>query len=128
MVFELQDIKKLDEIISESKFEIVKNNNIILVFKEDNKILGIIDFSIIYDRAEINYIYVLKKYRMNKIASKMFDEMLQRCKNLINITLEVRVDNESAIKFYYSKGFEIVTTRENYYQNVNGYLMLKVIK
>ena len=39
------------------------------------------------------------------------------------ITLEVAVNNEPAISLYKKFGFEIISTRKNYYDNVDAYLM-----
>ena len=49
-------------------------------------------------------------------------------KRVRTITLEVRVSNENAIKFYKKHGFEIVTTKPHYYDNGEDayYMMLEV--
>ena len=45
--------------------------------------------------------------------------------HVINITLEVRESNLSAINFYKKNGFNEITKRKNYYKDENGILMLK---
>lgn len=99
-----------------------------LVYKEDI-ILGFINYSIIYERAELNYILVLLKFRRNNIASKLLETMLieLKQKNVKTITLEVNVNNTDAISFYKKYGFEIISVRKNYYQNEDAYLMLKEV-
>ena len=98
------------------------------VYVEDNAIIGFIDYSIIYDRVEINYIYVLDAYQRNGIATKLLNNIENSLKDVINITLEVNETNEKAINFYKKNGFEIVSKREKYYKDGHdAYLMMKVI-
>lgn len=96
-------------------------------YYEDNDILGFISFDIIYDRAEINYIYTVENARRKNVASKLFDNMVEKCTKLHceNITLEVRETNIPAISFYEKKGFKKTAIRKNYYKNENGILMMK---
>ena len=84
---------------------------------------AILVYSEIYDRLEIDYIYVLEEFRNQKIASKLLEYLF----NKYNFTcsLEVRCDNMSAINLYKKFGFEIVTVRKNYYQDIDGYLMYR---
>ena len=91
-------------------------------------IVGFIDYSIIYERAEINYIYVLESYQRQGIATKLLNNMFNNLENVINITLEVNENNNKAINFYKKNGFEIVSKRANYYKDgAAAYLMMKVI-
>ncbi len=88
----------------------------------DNELVGFIDFSLIFDRIELNYLYVLDRYRNKGIASKLMDVML---KLNLDITLEVNVNNKDAINLYKKYGFEVLTIREKYYNGIDGYLMGK---
>jgi len=90
---------------------------------EDNEIVGFLDFSVIYNKIEINDIFVNEQYRNLGIASKLLEHMINSVEEIENITLEVRVDNEIAIKLYKKFGFEIIGTRKNYYKDIDGYLM-----
>ena len=93
----------------------------------NNKILGYITYLDIYDRFEISYIYVLREFRGNGIASKMLqfviDEGLN--KKINNITLEVNSKNTSAIALYHKYGFKKVAIRSGYYSGTDGILMEK---
>jgi ribosomal-protein-alanine N-acetyltransferase len=77
------------------------------------------------DRFELCYIEVSKEYRNKKIGSKLVEELIRigQNKNIINITLEVSVDNQVAIKLYEKYDFKIVATRKGYYNGIDGYLM-----
>lgn len=99
-----------------------------IIYVDGSKIVGLLNYSIIYERAELNYIFVLKNYRNKKIASQMFEYMLKKCKICENITLEVRKSNEIAINLYKKYGFVEIAIRKNYYNNEDGILMMLVVK
>ncbi len=99
-------------------------------YKKNNKIIGFISYSIIYERAELNYIVVDEKYRGKGIAQKLLDFALDDLKNNMveNFSLEVNVNNKDAIKLYLKNGFEIKTVRSNYYKDSDAYLMVLEVK
>lgn len=93
-----------------------------LVFFDD-VIKGVIVYDFLYDRVEIEYISVLEQYKKLGIGTKLLNEIEKL--NIKNITLEVSESNQIAINFYKKNGFKIVTKRDNYYGNEDGYLMIK---
>lgn len=97
------------------------------VYIEDNKIVGLIVYSLIYDRIELNYIYVEKVMRNMGIASKLLLYMIEdgTHNKVKNVTLEVNVNNVEAISLYKKYGFVIASIRKNYYNNQDGYLMIR---
>ena len=96
-----------------------------LIYEEKDSVVGFLNYDLIYDRIEIDYIYVNPEYRKQGIASKLFKYMVENKKNIQNITLEVRKSNINAINFYKKHGFEEAATRENYYGSEDGILMVK---
>lgn len=121
---------ELKKFLLENKITIIDNDPFskFIVYLENDKIIGILSYSIIYERAEINYIFVLESYRGKKVASKMLDYMIKTCKICDNITLEVRKSNSIAISLYKKYGFKEVAIRENYYNDEDGILMMLVVK
>ena len=99
----------------------------VLVFIENNKVIGFIHINEIYDRYEINNIFVLDEYRKKGIASQLMDNIIKLGKDtgIINITLEVRKDNVNAINLYKKYGFVEKAIRKNYYNGIDGILMEK---
>lgn len=91
----------------------------------NDQIVGFIIFSVIFDRAEIDYFAVLEKYRGKGISDKLYSYFENESSECSSISLEVRSDNERAIKFYEKKGFNIKCVRKDYY-DVDGYLMVKM--
>ncbi len=115
-----------DNKISYNKIE--ENPFVKLYVMLDNQdIVGYLNYSIIYDRMELNYICVVLAYRRKGIATKLLSHMLRDASSskCSNITLEVRENNQSAINLYSKLGFKVVATRKKYYKDVDGLLMLK---
>lgn len=95
----------------------------------DGNIVGVVSYSIIYERAELNYIAVDVKFRKQGIAGKLLNYVLNDLKdNMVeNLTLEVNSDNKEAINFYFKNGFEKKAIRKRYYGNNDGYLMVRKV-
>lgn len=96
------------------------------VLEIDDNVVGFITYSIIYERCEIIDIIVDDSFRSMGYGCKLLNEVINEAilKKCSNITLEVNVNNYSAISFYKKNNFNIVTTRKNYYKNEDAYLML----
>lgn len=96
----------------------------------DNGIIGIISYSIIYERAEINYIITLPEYRNQGIGSKLLEYAINDIKNnnCTSISLEVESTNINAINLYSKYGFTKKCIRPNYYEGKDAYLMVKEIE
>ena len=99
-----------------------------VIYVENDTVIGYLSYSIMYEKAEINNIYVLQEYRSQGIGSKLLDYLVKKCKTCENITLEVRKDNKSAISLYKKFGFKEVAIREKYYNGVDGVLMMLEVK
>ena len=101
------------------------------VYESDEKILGFYIANYILDEAEIYTIAVREEYRGQKIASKMLNHLVERCKKrkITKIFLEVSTKNDQAIKLYEKFSFKKVGLRKNYYRKTNedAYIMRKDI-
>ena len=105
--------------------------NKIIVCKDDNKVVGFIDFMITFNSATISQIAVKNEYRKQGIATKLLSEM-EKCfpsdiEDIVeNITLEVRESNQAAINLYKKNGYEEVVIKKHYYSNgENAIYMVK---
>ncbi|MCI9084477.1 MAG: GNAT family N-acetyltransferase [Bacilli bacterium] len=96
----------------------------------DNNIIGIISYSIIYGRGEINYIITLPTHRKQGIGSQLLEYAINDMKNnnCTTISLEVESNNIEAINLYSKYGFQKQAIRSNYYQGKDAYLMIKEIE
>ena len=131
----IKELKNEEDLINEleSSFNYVihdiksdLNNNPFshyIVFIDNSKILGFINYYLMYDRIEIANFNVLEEYQNNKIGSKLLDYLVNKYHdNVDNITLEVRCDNKKAIHLYKKYGFIEKAIRKNYYDGVDGLL------
>ena len=123
------ELKYLYELV-ESEFSVKYSDNVYtnwLIYETDNKIVGFLNYDSIYDKAEIEYIYVDPLYRNKNIATHLLNEMIRLLNesNINSITLEVRSDNTSAIKFYEKNNSKNAAIRKNYYGAVDAILMIR---
>ena len=124
---EPKDIEVVNKYLKEFNYKIDETLNefVNVLLYDDNGIKGVLVYSKIYDRLEIDYIIVDKSYRRLGIASKLLKYMEDENKGALNITLEVRESNALAISFYKKNGFVIEAVRKKYYKDENGLLMMK---
>lgn len=100
----------------------------IVIYEEKEVILGAIFYSIMYERAEIDQIAVLKKARKKGIGHKLMNYFLEQASECNEISLEVDRKNKNAIKLYQDYGFKNVAVRKNYYPSGDAILMVKEVK
>ena len=100
-----------------------------LEFVEDNQVIGVLKYSLIYDRMEIDSIEVKPEYRSKGIGTKLMSYLVSLAieNRVVNITLEVRISNEVAIHLYKKFGFREVALRKFYYGDEDGILMEKQV-
>lgn len=94
-----------------------------LIVIEEDSIIGYLYYSDIYERIEINQIEIDSSYRNNGYGSKLMKYLIDN--NNKSITLEVRIDNKPAISLYKKYNFKEVSIRKNYYNGVDGLLMIR---
>ena len=115
--------------IEQFRYELLENPfSNLLVFEENQMIIGYIDWWITYEQAQLANIAVCPTNRKQGVGQQLLNKALQKAieEECENMTLEVRVSNERAIQFYEKNGFISVNTRQNYYEDgENAYLMIK---
>lgn len=131
--YENKDLNLIDEMGSmlhdDFKFKLDVFSNC-LVIEENEKVIGFIIYSVIYDRAEIVDIIINPLYRLKGYGSKLLKYAINKIKETgcLNVTLEVSCNNVPAIRLYESLGFIVEAKRKNYYGNTDGYLMKKDLR
>ena len=95
----------------------------------DDVSVGYLEYSLIYDRIELDNIKVVDEYQGQGIGTKLLAHLISLAieYHVINITLEVRVSNEIARNLYKKFGFREVALRKFYYGDEDGILMEKNI-
>ena len=95
----------------------------------DNKVVGYLKYLLIYDRMEIDSVYVLEEYRNQGIGTKLMAYLVSLAidNHVVNITLEVRISNDIARNLYKEFGFREVALRKFYYGDEDGILTEKQV-
>ena len=96
----------------------------------DGKAIGFAGLRIHGDFAEIMNIAVDVRFRRSGVGGAMLDFLISTAnkEKLSGIFLEVRQSNIAAEKMYFSRGFNNVGRRVNYYGNEDALLMEKKIE
>ena len=115
----IREIELIDSNPFSKKFEYV----------EENQVLGYLEYSLIYDRMEINNIEVKEEHRGKGIGTKLMSYLISLAisNHVVNITLEVRISNDIARNLYKKFGFREVALRKFYYGSEDGILMEKQV-
>ncbi len=93
-------------------------------------VVGFIAGSKYGKNARILMLAVDEPYRGKGVGTALLNRFLLSCKSegIETVSLEVRVNNYSAIRFYTNRGFQIVSRVENYYSNGDpAYIMWRMI-
>lgn len=98
-------------------------------YYEGDKVIGFLNYSLIYDRIEVDNLLVNEENRNMGIGKKLMSYLVCVAINnhVVNITLEVRESNMVARNLYKKFGFREVALRKLYYGNENGILMEKQV-
>ena len=106
---------------------LLENNYIIIVDKEEE----LNGFMLVYkniDYYELELIIVSENSRKQGIGTKLINHFIDNfLKKDDIILLEVSCENKVAISLYKKFNFEIINIRKKYYNNVDAYVMKKVV-
>ena len=104
-------------------------NNIVLVAKENEIIVGFSVINIILNEATIENIVTKKDMRNKHIASNLMEEIIKICKekSLSSLTLEVNYLNTPAINLYKKFNFQNIGLRKKYYNNTDDAIIMSLI-
>ena len=129
---ELNDIEIVNKLINDknyiiNEYELKKKAS---VYIKNDQIVGFISYKILYERAELDYIFVQKEERKRGIASKLLLTMFDDCRNsnVESIDLEVNSLNEKAINLYQKFEFKMIGIRKKYYDGIDGLIMKREIR
>ena len=129
MIKELKDWNEISNIVEEqfhTQLNLEDPFAKVLIYQENDKILGFLHYSNLLDHADLNYLWTAEENRRSGIASKLLNKVIETLKkeNIHRITLEVREHNFPALSFYLKHGFQKKAIRDNYYGDEDGILMV----
>jgi ribosomal-protein-alanine N-acetyltransferase len=85
----------------------------------DSEIVGYASFRYVGKQGDVNTVAVASNQQGKGIGTALMDWLESQAvlRNVREIFLEVRSDNEAAIKMYATRGYERIDIRRNYYGN-----------
>lgn len=97
----------------------VSNSRDIAVATMDSVIVGYASFRYVGKQGDVNTVAVSSGQQGKGIGTALMDwlESQAELRNVREVFLEVRSDNEAAMKMYTSRGYERIDVRRNYYGN-----------
>jgi|TARA_B110000014_G_C19971833_1_gene503103 [ribosomal protein S18]-alanine N-acetyltransferase len=100
----------------------INAKNLFTVIKSNNIVVGYSVALVTLDECQLLNIAVKSDHQKIGLGSMMLEILINYCKenSLINIFLEVRYSNTSAISLYNKFGFNELGVRNNYYKKRNG--------
>ncbi len=114
---------------SRNSFEKELDNKLavyVVCVDDDENVLGYGGMWHVVTEGYITNIAVSSKHRRNGIGDKIVKELIRigKEKEMIGVTLEVRVSNDAAISLYKKNGFKLSGRRKEYYENKeDAYIM-----
>ena len=124
---DIETIKKLGKLINNNfdklnNIEELINNNKIIGYYTDDKLVGFLVYEKNYEIIDLLYIVVEPIYRKHGIGYSLVKHLVNNLE-YDKIMLEVRCDNKDAINLYKKFNFKIINTRRMYYDNMDAYVM-----
>jgi len=101
-------------------YEINQKHSVCLVaVTENGRVVGHVSMRHIINEGHISNIAVLKDYRRQGIGALLLEALIKEAiqREMIGLTLEVRVSNQAALSLYEKYGFIIEGYRKNYYSS-----------
>ena len=97
----------------------VSNSRDVAVAILESEIVGYASFRYVGKQGDVNTVAVSKDQQGKGIGTALMDwlESQATLRNVREIFLEVRSDNDAALKMYASRGYERIDVRRNYYGN-----------
>ncbi|MBQ6559393.1 MAG: tRNA (adenosine(37)-N6)-threonylcarbamoyltransferase complex transferase subunit TsaD [Erysipelotrichaceae bacterium] len=89
------------------------------VYRVDNEIIGYVDLWYMFENCDLTKIAIKRDFRHHGYGNRLLNEAMKIAKDKGSefMHLEVDVNNEDAIRLYRKNHFEVVRTREKYYEN-----------
>ena len=97
----------------------VSNSRDVAVAVIDTEVVGYASFRYVGKQGDVNTVAVSSGHQGKGIGTALMDwlESQAALRNVREVFLEVRSDNEAAMKMYASRGYERIDVRRNYYGN-----------
>ena len=112
---------------SQINADLINEDNLVIVAKLNNKIVGYVDYKIILDESELLKICVLDEFRGQGVGTKLLKFSYKHLKGVGSVFLEVSSNNYKGVNFYKKLGFEQISVRERYYDDGSDAIIMKLV-
>lgn len=94
----------------------------------DDVCIGVVVFHVVCEYADIHDVVIIPSFRGKGYGLKLMSDFLSKMKQrgVKLLTLEVRVDNVTAISLYEKFGFDCVSVRKGYYKDGCDALLMQL--
>jgi len=105
----------------------VSNSRDVSVALLDSEIVGYASFRYVGKQGDVNTVAVSRDQQGKGIGTALMNwlESQAALRNVKEIFLEVRSDNEAALKMYTSRSYERIDVRRNYYGNTIDAIIMR---
>lgn len=132
-IYDIPRINELGKLLNKNFEKLFKINEMlqdgiskVIVYEDDDKVVGFITATALYETCDILSIVVDPNYRKKGIGTNLMGYLISDLgEELQLVTLEVATKNKEALSLYDKFGFEVVHTREHYYDGDDAYLMAR---
>lgn len=132
-VYDIPRINELGSLLNDNFEKLFNINEMledeiskVIVYEKDDRVVGFITATSLYETCDILSIVVDPEYRKHGIATNLMGYLISDLgEELQLVTLEVATKNKEALSLYEKFGFEVVHTREHYYNGDDAYLMAR---
>lgn len=97
-------------------------------YYKDNKLVGFIHITKLYETMDIVNIVVDREVRKQGIATELINYVIDLFNDIDNVMLEVNENNIAAISLYKKNNFEVINKRNNYYGSDAALIMKRVVE
>ena len=105
--------------------EVISDTDSVYNYMQDELVLGYLEIRLVDGVVDIMNLFVSEDARRQGIATALMNEMIEK-EDFNRIMLEVKVNNNEALKLYTKLGFKEITLRERYYDEDTALIMEKV--
>lgn len=132
-VYDIPRINELGNLLHKNFERVFKINEMledeiskVIVYEKEDRVVGFILATDLGETCDILSIVVDPDYRRQMIGTNLIGYLISDLSDVKLITLEVASKNKAAISLYNKFGFEMVHTREHYYDDGDdAYLMAR---
>lgn len=123
---DIKEINQTFDLIHQTKIKKdIKKDNIIIIAKEGDTIVGGIHGEILFDKMYISLLVVLETHRGQQIGMQLMEQIETAAIKKGIISIDLGTCEFQALDFYKKMGYNVVATLQNYPKGFEEYTLVK---